>query len=331
MATRITPRQLEYSIAASECGSIAEAAQRIHVSPSAISSAITQLESELGTQIFVRHHAHGLSVTPAGRELLREFRLILAQMEGLYSVSADAQGSIRGPLRVGCFSTLAALVAPEICRGFARAHPGVQVTQIEDHQEGLLERLRLAEIDVAITYDLQLAGTDIDFEALASLPPHAIVSEFDPLADQSMVTIEELAKLPMVLLDMPLSRAYFLSLFHNAGVSPVIAAQSASFDVVRSLVANGVGYSLFNIRPRWPHAVDGKKIVTVKLAGQHRPMQLGIAWVRDLKLRHVVEAFMQRCRTFISNEYIPGMIAPAYSIYSRPPPDEPEGPQSPPT
>lgn len=55
MLTRLTFRQLEYCVAAGEFGSIAEAANRIHVSPSSISSAITQVEAELQVPLFGRH------------------------------------------------------------------------------------------------------------------------------------------------------------------------------------------------------------------------------------------------------------------------------------
>lgn len=310
MLTRLTFRQLEYCAAAGESGSIAEAAERIHVSASSISSAINQVETELEVTLFVRHHAQGLSVTPLGQEVLRHIRQLLDQAQALYDVANNAQYSVRGPLRVGCFTTLAAMVAPELCQGFARANPGVQVFQVEDHQEGLIERLRHARIDVAITYDLNLAASDISFEALAVLPPHVIVSELHPLAYHRVTTLEELAKLPMVLLDLPFSREYFLSLFRDTGLTPLVATRSASPEVVRSLVANGVGYSLVNVRPRATHALDGKKIVNVNLSGTHRSMQLGLAWASNHKPRHVVEAFMHRCRSFISNEYIPGMTAP---------------------
>lgn len=314
MLTRLTLRQLEYCVAAGEFGSIAVAAEHIHVSPSSISAAITQVEAELSVALFVRHHGQGLSVTPVGVEVLKQIRYLLDQVMSLHDIANNAQRSVRGPLRVGCFTTLAAMVAPELCQGFARAHPGVQVSQVEDHHEGLIERLRHAQIDVAITYDLSTAESDITFEPLASLPPFVIASELDALAHHSVTTLKELASLPMVLLDLPLSGEYFLSLFREAGVTPLVAARSASPDVVRSLVANGVGYSLANVRPRATHSLDGKRIVNVKLRGQHRPMQLGLAWASNQKLRHVVEAFMHRCRSFISNEYIPGMTPPGNAV-----------------
>lgn len=307
MLTRLTFRQLEYCAAAGAFGSISEAASRIHVSPSSISAAIAQLESELRVTLFVRHHAQGLSVTPAGAEVLTEIRNLLMQASALYDIAARAQNDICGPVRVGCLTTLAAMVAPELCLGFQSAYPRARVTQVEDHQEGLIDKLRHAQIDVAITYDLLIGESDIAFEPLACLPPLAIVSELHPLAEQHTTTLQTLAQNPMVLLDLPLSRDYFMALFRDADLSPQIAARSSSPDVVRSLVANGFGYSLVNVRPRNHHSLDGKRLVNLRLSGHHRPMKLGLAWASGHKPRHVVEAFMHRCRNFISDAYIPGM------------------------
>ncbi|WP_397474912.1 LysR family transcriptional regulator [Pusillimonas sp.] len=309
MLTRLTFRQLEYCLAAGEFGSIAKAAEHIHISPSSISAAITQVENELSVTLFVRRHAQGLSLTPAGVEVLKQIRLTLDQALHLYDIAHNAQHGIRGPLRVGCFTPLAAMVAPELCQGFAEAYPGVEISQCEDHHEGLMERLHNAQIDVAITYDLSVAETGVSFEALASLPPFVIVGEANPLAKKAAVTLKELAKRPMILLDLPLSREYFLSLFHEAGVRPTVAARSSSPDVLRSLVANGVGYSLANVRPRAPHSLDGKRIINVPLKGRHRPMKLGLAWIKDQQPRRVVETFMERCRSCMADGYIPGMAA----------------------
>ncbi|HVZ44115.1 MAG TPA: LysR family transcriptional regulator [Ramlibacter sp.] len=306
MLTRLTFRQLEYCVAASEFGSISLAAESISVSPSSISAAITQVESELQVALFVRLHGQGLSLTPVGEEVIRQVRVVMESASALYEVADQAQRGMRGTLRVGCFSTLAAMVTPELCQAFARAHPTVEVSLVEDDHEGLMHRLRMAQIDVAITYDLS-AEPDIVFEPLAPLPPYALVSETDPLAQQPSTSLDELSQLPMILLDMPLSREYFVSLFRSAGLMPRIAARSASGDVVRSLVANGFGYSLFNARPRANLSLDGKRLVEVPLTGKHRPMMLGLAWAAQQKRRRVVEAFMERCRTFVSKDYIPGM------------------------
>jgi len=305
--TRLTLRQLQYCKAASEFGSIALAAESISVSPSAISSAISQVEAELKVPLFVRHHGQGLSLTPVGQDVIRQMRSVMDEASALYEVADQAQHGMRGALRVGCFSTLAPMVTPELCQEFARTHPGVKVSLVEDHHEGLMNRLQMAQIDVAITYDLSGTEPDIVFEPLAPLPPHALVSGSDPLASRTSTSVAELADLPMILLDLPLSRDYFLSLFRDAGVTPRIAARSSSAEVVRSLVANGFGYSVFNVRPRANQSLDGKTLVNVPLVGKHRPMMLGLAWARDQRRRRIVDAFLERSRTFVSADHIPGM------------------------
>lgn len=307
MLSRISLRQWEYFVAVCHSGSIAAASDRIHVSASSISAALTHIESELAAQLFVRHHVQGISLTPVGQTVVREVQKMLDLSANLYALASNTHNAVSGPLHVGCFVTLAALVAPELCQGFVRAHPQVQITQIEDHQEGLLDKLRRADIDLAITYDMRVESEDIAFEPLASLPPHVIVGQHHALAQRPSVSLEELSTLPMVLLDLPVSNAYFLSLFQVADVKPDICARTASQDVLRSLVANGIGYSLANARPRASVALDGRKIVRVPLAGTHQPLQLGLAWYKGRHMSRVMEVFFERCRELISDAHIPGM------------------------
>jgi DNA-binding transcriptional LysR family regulator len=304
-----TLRQLEYFIAAGETGSITLASERIHISQPSISTAISHLEKEFGVRLFIRHHAQGLSLTPAGRDLLREAKNLIAQAEGLYTLASETTGKVRGPLSLGCMVTLAPMLVPELAQSFQTAFPATQVRHIEGNQEQLLEGLRRAEVDVAIAYDLN-TPEDILFKPLASLPPHVLVSEAHPFARQAAVSLRELESEPMILLDLPLSREYFLSLFHSAGLQPRVVARSGHQEVVRTMVANGCGYSIFNVRPRSNHALDGRKLVRVRLTDTHRPMIIGTATLKHLRQSRLVEAFETHCRSFISEAYIPGMVAP---------------------
>src|SRR6186997_3107725 len=67
MVLRFTLRQLEYLVEVGDYGSVTEAAERVNVSAPSVSAAISQLERECGITLFVRRHAHGLSLTQAGR------------------------------------------------------------------------------------------------------------------------------------------------------------------------------------------------------------------------------------------------------------------------
>ncbi len=307
---RYTLRHLEYFIAAGETGSITLASERINISQPSISTAISHLERELGVQLFIRHHAQGLSLTPAGREMLREAKHLIEQAESLYALASDVSGQVRGELAVGCLVTLAPMIMPELSHSFTSAFPAVRIRHYAYDQERLLEGLRHAEIDIAITYDLQIPE-GIAFSPLASLPPHVVVSETDPLAQQSAVSLSELADLPMILLDLPISREYFLALFMKEGLEPNIVARSAYQEVVRTMVANRYGYALANVRPRSDLALDGRRVVRVRLAGEHRPMVVGSATLARSKKSRLVEAFENHCRTLVSDAYIPGMVPPA--------------------
>ncbi|RMX08764.1 LysR family transcriptional regulator [Corticibacter populi] len=311
MLNRISLRQMEYFVATAQHGSIATASAQIHISSPSISAAIAHMEAELGVQLFVRHPSKGLALTAIGTRVMQECQDLLERASGLYDIASNSNDSIQGTLRVGCFQSLTAMIAPEVIFGFARAFGKVELHMVEGDQQELMNKLRTIEIDVALTYDLQL-GEDIRFETLAHLPPHVLVSELHPMAQQPAVTFEELAPQPMVLLDLPMSRDYFTSLFAKAGVEPHIVARSRSEDVVRSMVANGIGYALFNVRPRSNQSLDGKRFVRLRLAGTPRPMLLGLATYKPMAHSRLTQVFMQRCRAYISDQYIPGMSAPSF-------------------
>jgi len=303
---KFTLRQLAYFIAAAETGSITLASKRANISQPAISTAISHIERELDVQLFLRHHAQGLSLTPAGRALLRDAKQLLKQAEGLYSAAADISHQMRGELSVGWFSTLAPIVMPELVNSFLKAFPEARIRSLESDQEGLLTSLRRAESEVALTYDLQISE-DISFVPLASLHPYALFGAAHPLARERTVKLAQLAPLPMVLLDMPMSREYFLALFIRERLEPNIVWSSAKLDVVRTLVANGLGYTLANVRPRADVALDGRRVYRVPLSGDQPPVRIGIATLKELKKTRLIEAFERHCGELISDSYIPGM------------------------
>ena len=306
MRTRFTFRQLEYFVAVGEAGSIAQASEKISVSPPSISAAISELENEFDIQLFVRQHAQGLSLTPGGRKFFNRVKALLADAGSLHELASDIADHVRGPITIGCLVTLSPFVLPELRRGFEQANPHVNVSQVEAHQANLFTMLRRAEIDVAITYDLELPS-DLSFEALTELPPYALFAADHPVARKRSVTLEALAKLPLVLLDLPLSREYFLSLFQNRDLRPSIAERTPHIMMVRSMVANGFGYGLLNIPSLNEKAPDGKALRYVPLSGKHRPMVLGLATVKSERKSRVLQELESYCRVTLSANTIPGM------------------------
>ena len=288
---RYTLRQIEYFVAVGEAGSIARASERINVSSPSISAAITQLEAEFGLPLFVRQHAQGLSLTQAGRQMMDQARIVLREAGALMDIAGDIAGSVRGPLTVGCLVTFAQLVLPSLRRGFETTYDDVKMRQHEMNQVELFSALRRSEIDVALTYDLGLPA-DLQFTPLLKLPPIALMGENHPLVGQDSVTIEDLLKHPMVLLDLPLSSDYFLAFFDEIGEKPVIAERTRNMAVMRSMVGNGFGYSIANVRPLSHTSPDGNYVKCVPITGPVRPMRMGLLTAQDVHRSNAVRAFI---------------------------------------
>jgi len=289
-----TLKQLRYFAAAGDSGSVTKAAARVHVSQPSISAAIAHLERIFGLQLFIRHHAQGLSLTPAGRRLLVEAKRLLTQAEGLRHYAGELGQSVAGQLEVGCFTTLAPILMPSLIKGFSARYPQVQVRCHEAHQEDLLDGLLGGRFEVGLAYDLDL-GADVAFDGIASFPPYAILPPDHPLAGRKRLAIAELIDEPMILLDLPHSREYFRSIFLSLGLEPRIDQRTASPHMVRGLVANGFGYSLLNARLEHDRALDGKPFRAVPLSDPLRPLRVGIVTPAGTVPTRAAAAFAEHC------------------------------------
>ena len=243
MAVRFTFRQLEYLVAVGETGTVAQASRQLNVSSPSISTGINQLEAQFDIQLFVRHHAQGLSLTPGGRRVFNEAKRILSDAAALSDVAEDVAKRPYGPLSIGALSTIAPLLSAKFRKSFEDDFPEANVTLFSGDQVALFHKLTRAEIDIAITYDMEIPQ-DVHFEGLISLRPSAMLHPDHPMAKQDDVSLKEIANEPFILLDLPLSRDHFLSTFRSIGVAPNIADRTNDLSVARSLVANGFGYSL---------------------------------------------------------------------------------------
>jgi hypothetical protein len=106
-------RALRYFVAAADAGSVTAAAGEVRVSQPSISAAIAQLEADLGVQLFVRHHARGLSMTAAGERFLAHARGLLAHAREVEQFAGSMGDAQSGEVSAACFITL----RPSCCRG----------------------------------------------------------------------------------------------------------------------------------------------------------------------------------------------------------------------
>lgn len=305
MALRFTLRQLEYLVAVGEYGSVTEAAERVNVSAPSVSAAISQLEREFGITLFIRKHAQGLSLTHAGRAFVDQARQILAEASRLNALSNELTGLVRGPLHVACLVTFAQAVIPALRRAFCDAHPHVEFYQYERDHARILEGLRMARFDLALSYDLDIPP-DIEFHELGILPPHAVLYQGHPLAGRESVTVNDLAPHPMILLDLPHSASYFMSLFRLENRVPHIVERTRDMAVMRAMVANKFGYSIANIRPQVGLTDECHKLVFVPITGDLRAMRMGILAMNGTSTPLTVRRFITFCSELMQGDVVAG-------------------------
>ena len=210
---------------------------------------------------------------------------------------------LAGELHVGCYAPLSPHVLPSIIRDLTQRYPDVSVHLHEGHlpevQKGLIE----GTADVILTYDLGLSE-QISSEVLGEAPPHVLLSEGDPLAKRSEIALVDLSNKPMILLDLPESRTFFYMLFQSIGTQPTIAHQTTTFEMVRSLVAAGLGFSLLNLRPVIDQTYNGTRVVCRPLADRVRAPKFILGKRANEFPTRLVEAFAESCRMFFQSPQV---------------------------
>lgn len=299
MSERISLRQLDYFVTAAEAGTMTGAAQRLYVSQSAVSAGIGELEHHLGVQLLIRAKAKGLTLTAAGRLFLPRARDLLARSEELQAGMREVGQVPAGRLVVGCFPTLAPFLLPRLLEDFPVAYPGVTLDFVEGSLTDLQRLLRDGRCEVALLYGVDIEAS-IDFDQLYVTEPHVLLSREHPLADHEAIRLGDLVDDNMIMLDVPPSRRYFSEILADAGVTPTVRHHTESFEMVRSLVARGTGYSLLIQRPALDVSYEGRAVLVRPIADRIAPLPVGLARPSGARPTRRAAAFVSFCRTSIT-------------------------------
>ncbi|WP_166354089.1 LysR family transcriptional regulator [Phytoactinopolyspora limicola] len=287
--------QLRYFAAAAEAGSMTRAANELLVSQSAVSTAVAQLEREFGVQLFIRHHAKGLSLTHAGEAFLAEIRNLLNHASELIEVTHGLGHAVRGSLHVGYFTTLAPFFLPRLLTEFGQRYPDVTLSFFEGEIEAVREATLTGRVEVALLYDIDL-GDEVERTTLADVPVHVIVAADHPLATAGRIHLADIAAEPMILLDLPHSAKYFMSVMAAAGATPQVRHRSTNYETVRALVAAGHGYALLNQRSTVPTEFEQRPVAILEIADDVPSLPLVVAYPRGARLTRRAQAFISVCQ-----------------------------------
>ncbi|MET0899173.1 MAG: LysR family transcriptional regulator [Mycobacterium sp.] len=253
------PRRLELLLALSRLGSMRAVADTHHLTTSTVSQQLAALTREAGAAL-IEPDGRRVRLTPAGRRLADHAVTILAALEAA-RLDLDPQAAPAGTVRVGGFATGIRVSLLPVLKDLARTDPKVKVIVSEFEPSEAFRLLVDDELDVALTYDYNLAPAAPD-AVLEALPLWttpwglAVPAEGPDTADLSTHAADTWIVNSRNTADEDAVR----TLASLAGFRPRIAHQIDSLDLVEELVLAGYGVGLLPLhRP----TLEGLKVLAL--------------------------------------------------------------------
>ena len=263
-----TLRQVQYFQTAAAAGSLAAAAKRMNITPTALALALDEFEKQLGLTLILRRKGRGIVLTSDGQRILEKSKQLTTDALQLLEEAS-------GLLRIGLFTTLAPFLSPPLLKTFARQHPHIDLRVREDGAQGLYDQLTTGQLDLAIQYGFQVSQ-ELFFTPLYEFRPYLLVSADHRLADARQVSLKQVADDPVVGLNIQPTLQNTRNIYAQVGLEPNIVHNTASFEVARCLVGNGLGVTVLFQRTATGSTYDGSTVVGLRLTDNIRPSTLGV-------------------------------------------------------
>lgn len=252
----MTSRELLYVKTIADEKSITKAAQKLYLTQPSLSHCVTNIEKQLGTRLFRRTSA-GLQLTYAGEKYYRMACEVLRVYAAFESEISEETDLVRGRITMGITNYLATDLLPRVLPAFHREHPGIELRVVEETTDQLERNLLSGRLDFAIMHTGAGDGASEDpglAHEVISRDPFLIAAPPDtPYAEKA----EKREGLPYPVLDPALLdgepflmvtrgqriRHVTDRVLARAGVTPQIVFTSRSYETLRRLAGEGMGYA----------------------------------------------------------------------------------------
>jgi DNA-binding transcriptional LysR family regulator len=241
----VTIRQLQIFVAVAERLSLARVAEQLHLTPSAVSFQIKQVEEQTGFALFERI-GRSVALTDAGVVLLGYARVVLRSLRDADLAMLALKGLTGGRIKVGLVST-AKYIAPHMIARFRAQFPDVAVQLRDANRRNILDMLTKGEIDLAIMGQPP-DGADVMAERFAAHPSVIVAPPTHPWRDEPSIPAGLLAPEWFVIREEGSgTRALANTFFRSAGFQPRVAMESSSNETIKQSVIAGMGLALISL------------------------------------------------------------------------------------
>jgi len=283
-----TLRQLKVFEAVARHLSFSRAAEELHLTQPAVSTQVAKLEDQAGNALF-EQLGKKIYLTPAGNELLRISRTIMAQFEEAEDAMAQFRGIRGGRLNVGVISA-GDYFFPRLLVEFAGRHPGVTLNFTVHNREGLLTHIAENLTDLAV---MVRPPADADVVALPFAPhPYVVVAAPDhPLANVRAVTRERLLQEPFVVREKGSDTWRSMEDGFGRDVDHLrVAMEIRSTETIKQAVMAGMGVSFLSAHTV-SREVQSGALRVLDVAGLPLMLHWYLVHLRHKRLLPVTQAF----------------------------------------
>lgn len=197
MVRRFDPYSLQLFVTTADEGSIARAAAKEHIAPSALSRRMADLERAFGLALLVRS-AQGIALTEAGRVVYEGAQHIEASFESLLREVQRSAGMVAGPVRLFASASPVIGKLPERLKAFASTYPQVDI-QLHERISSDIVRACLddvADVGVCVAGDVPVR---LDAWHFAADPLMVVLPHGHPLGSASELRLRKVAAFPLVI------------------------------------------------------------------------------------------------------------------------------------
>lgn len=291
-------RQLEYFEAVYRYKNFTKAAQELHVTQPTVTTAIKNLEKELGVPVFDREGG-GLELTPAGEELLLRTQVILRNVHLIYSRVREADTYRKQQLSIGIPPISCAQMYPLAMGEFARSHPNIDV-RVQDtcNHETILQILR-DDLELGFIILPEDPNPNIEFLSLEEGSVLVLLSDQHPLSRQRAVRLEDLVPENIFMYEKGTSyvEVRLEEEFRRQGLPWNIRQYFSNVSTIYDLVSQNFGIA-FTLPTTSPLLGNMPGLVTRPLA-EPIHYEIGLAWGRNKFLSTACREFIH----FINEKY----------------------------
>ncbi len=289
-------QQLRYFRVAAETQHVTKAAEKLFVSQSAVSRAITQLEEELGVALF---HRQGRSIllSASGKQFLAAITQVQNALDCAVRAVKETTDAETGTVVCGFLGSLGAEMVPRLVESYRRVWPKVQFTLIQRSGEALLSSLLEGSIDLCLSSPGVFDNVALTWHHLLDEVLVMAVPKAHRLATRKTVALKDFREDPFLALSAGRTlRAIFDKACQAAEVEPKIAFEAMDLTTLRGMAAAGLGVALLT-----PSSSRYKGLVELELSKPKPVRSIAIAHVTDRYLPPCAENFLLFAEKFFAD------------------------------